>query len=191
LTQAEIDKPIEHTEIAAPYVDQMLRQTRAHHVQLSIMADIKANILLTVATLITTFAIGYLDFTVYFWPVALLMIFCIPTILCAVYAVMPKLFLGGKNKKIDPTASTFNLLFFGDFVHMEYEEYKDAMSEVLMDPERAYELMLREIHTLGIFLMKKKYRFLRLGYLFFLLGILSSGGALAYQIYSLHQGDIL
>ena len=69
-------------------IDQMLMQTRAHHVNLSSMADLKANIMLTLAALIVTFSIGYLDNPILRWPVTVMIFFCVITILAAAYAVM-------------------------------------------------------------------------------------------------------
>ena len=68
----------------------------------------------------------------------------------------------------------FNLLFFGDFVRMPYEEFEGAMEKVLNDPAQLYEAQVREIYALGTFLAKKKYRFLRLAYVTFLVGLLAS-----------------
>ena len=42
------------------HIDHLLRQTRMHHVQLSSMADVKANMMLTLASLVITFCIRYL-----------------------------------------------------------------------------------------------------------------------------------
>jgi len=41
------------------YVDQLLRQTRGHHVELSAMADFKANMMLTVASLVIPLSMGH------------------------------------------------------------------------------------------------------------------------------------
>jgi hypothetical protein len=47
----------------AGHIDQMLRQTRAHHVQLSQMADSKANMIMTVGSLLVPLSImDYPDF---------------------------------------------------------------------------------------------------------------------------------
>ena len=45
----------------AVFLDHMIRQTRAHHVQLSAMADMKANMMLTVAALLIPLSIRFLD----------------------------------------------------------------------------------------------------------------------------------
>ena len=54
------NKPMEIKQPAA-HLDQMMRQTRAHHVQLSLMADSKANMILTVASLLIPLSIQYLN----------------------------------------------------------------------------------------------------------------------------------
>ena len=155
------------------HLDHMLRQTRIHHVQLSSMADIKANLLLTVASLVATLAAPNLTRPELRWPVLMLMGFCLLTIMLAIYAVMPRISnrAGETGKDSHPM---FNLLFFGDFVQMPYSEFQDAMEKVLNDPGQLYEAQVREIYALGTFLANKKYRFLRLAYLTFLIGILVS-----------------
>lgn len=42
------------------------------------------------------------------------------------------------------------------------------------DPSRTYEVQLREIYNLGGFLASKKYPFIRLSYISFLIGIITS-----------------
>ena len=48
------------------------------------------------------------------------------------------------------------------------------MENILNDPSQLYQAQVREIYALGTFLAKKKYRFLRLAYLTFLIGILAT-----------------
>ena len=43
------------------HLDHFIRQTRVHHVQLSQMADVKANMMLTISALMITFSIGHLS----------------------------------------------------------------------------------------------------------------------------------
>jgi hypothetical protein len=158
------------------HLDHMLRQTRNHHVQLSSMADIKANMLLTIAAVVLTLAAPLAVRPVLRWPALVLIIFCLATIVLTIYAVLPKTG-GGKPK--DPHNPAFNLLFFGDFTQMAYEEFENAMEKILNDPSELYQAQVREIYTLGVFLARKKYRFLRLAYLTFLGGLLISAAVFA------------
>ena len=154
------------------HLDHLLRQTRMHHVQLSAMADVKANIMLTLAAVVTTFSIGYLNDPLLRWPVVVLILFCILTIFCAAYAVMPKL-----NFDFRPNVEKLdcNILFFGSFMNMEYEAYADVMREIMQTPEQVYEAQIREVYELGVYLGYQKYRFVRFAYQSFLLGLVCSG----------------
>jgi hypothetical protein len=53
------------------------------------------------------------------------------------------------------------------------------MEKILNDPSELYQAQVREIYTLGVFLARKKYRFLRLAYLTFLGGLLISAAVFA------------
>jgi hypothetical protein len=163
----KIEKPGVH-------LDHMLRQTRMHHVHLSSMADMKANMLLTVATVIITLAAPHVLKPDFQWPFLILIGFCLITVGLAAYAVMPKFPLSRKNPRPDPHSPQFNLLFFGDFIRLDYPEFEAAMEEMMSDPNRTYEAQTRELYTLGTFLARKKYRFLRLAYLAFISGLFAS-----------------
>lgn len=152
-------------------IDRALAQTRAHHVQLSAMADVKANIMLTLASLLVTFSFRYLSDPILRWPVIVLILFCLLTILMAAYAVMPK----GSSRNYRPSKESRNMLFFGNFVNMGVDEYMQEMERVLKDHNRVYEEQVREVYELGLFLGKKKYRFIRYAYLSFIAGMVACG----------------
>lgn len=161
------------------HLDQMLRQTRAHHVQLSTMADMKANALITMATVITTFGASFLVRPGFKAAVIVLMCFNLITILLATLSVMP----GGQTqmKKVTDPAKLpplNNLLFFGGFVQLDYPQYLALMEEMMNDPGKTYEAQLKEVYTLGCYLAKKKYRYLRYAYQTFLTGLFVSGAVL-------------
>jgi hypothetical protein len=139
------------------------------------MADMKANILLTMASVVLTLSVRYISEPHLKWATFILIVFCLITIGLATYAVMPKIPFSLKteaNKSIG--GPWFNLLFFGDFVRLPYEEYEAAMEEVMNDPNRVYQVQVQELYSLGLFLAKKKYRFLRLAYLTFIVGVFAS-----------------
>lgn len=157
-------------------VDHLLRQTRVHHVQLSAMADVKANMMLTVASVVLTYTIGYLNDPAFQWGAFTLILFCMASVVAAIFATMPRVSLPDKYKgHTDLKGPNFNLLFFGSFIHMSYEEFNKAMEAVLNDPGQATDTMVREIYTLGTFLAHKKYRYLRWAYMLFLTGLLAGG----------------
>lgn len=154
------------------HLDQLVRQTRAHHVVLSSQADTKANMLITVSAIVIPLTVRYVSDPV-LGPAALTMIgFSVLTICLAAYSVMPKVRPGVRGTH-DPT---FNPLFFGDFAALSYDEYLRIMEEILADPENAYEAQVREVYVIGQYLAHRKYRFLRWGYTCFVVGLLTAGG---------------
>ena len=157
------------------HLDHLLRQTRSHHAQLSAMADVKANMLLTMSSVVITLATPHLFTSGFKWPLLVLIVFCLATVGLAAYAVMPKLPLSRKSQPHpDVNSPTFNLLFFGDFTRLDYAEFEAAMEAMMNDPSRAYEAQVREVYTLGVFLATRKYRYLRLAYLSFIAGLFAS-----------------
>lgn len=162
-------------KIAKPgqHLDHMVRTTRMHHVHLSSMADMKANMLLTMSAVVITLSVPHILKPEFQWPFIALTAFCLLTIALATYAVMPKT-SGAAKKATDQRDSRFNILFFGDFTRMDYPAYESAMEDLMNDEHRVYEAQVREIYLLGSFLARKKYRFLWLAYLSFITGLFAS-----------------
>jgi ABC-type transport system involved in Fe-S cluster assembly fused permease/ATPase subunit len=168
---------------AGSHLDHMLRQTRIHHVQLSMMADVKANGLMMIAAIMLTFSAPFVVREQFRYAVIALIVFSLLTIVLATFAVMPGRFSRRKEPApADLSAPGFNLLFFGNFAAMNYQQYEAAMEEVLNDPSKTYEVQVREIHTLGLYLAEKKYCYLRWAYLSFATGLFLSAIALGVGV---------
>ena len=159
----------------AGHLDQMIRQTRSHHVNLSALADRKANMILTIASIMIPLSINFLYDERSHLAAVILIGFCVLTILSAALAAMPKIKAGRKqNGKLDIHQNSFNLLFFGSFAGMSYDDYKEAMQATMNDANAVYETQVREIYTMGKYLAEKKYKFVQFSYLSFLAGVLVS-----------------
>ncbi len=165
------------------HLDHMLRQTRMHHVQLSTLADLKANGLMTIAAIMLTFSAPFVAREQFKPAVIVLMIFSLATIVLAIVTVMPGApWRMKKGHVVDQSQHGFNLLFFGCFAPMDYAQFEAAMEEVMNDESKAYEAQVREIYTLGKFLATKKYRFLRFAYLTFATGLFVSALVLGWSL---------
>ena len=57
------------------HLDHLLRQTRMHHVQLSSMADFKANILLTMSSVVMTLSVPHVFKPDFRWAFIILIAF--------------------------------------------------------------------------------------------------------------------
>ena len=143
------------------------------------MADAKANMLITISSVLITLAAPHVLNPALTRPVIVLASCCLVTILLAIYTLMPKLPFSRKSKTPpDIHSPGFNLLFFGDFTRLEYPEFEAAMEEMMNNPSLTYQAQVREIYTLGFFLGNRKYRTLRWAYFSFILGLIGSGAAL-------------
>jgi len=137
-------------------VDNLLRTVQQHHVQLSVMADMKASILITVSSIVATISLSRADIPRLRPALLTLAVACLIALVLAMVAVLPTF---AKRK------GTRNLLFFGHFADMTEDEYMTAMEQIVMSDEMLYETAVRDIHSLGTYLHRKKYRFLRLAYI--------------------------
>ncbi len=151
-------------------VDQLIRQTRVHHVQLSIMADNKAGMLITLASIIATIVIPKVATPEFRWPALLLICSCLITIFFACITVMPKVKFHHKSGENEMR----NLLFFANFYDLSWDQYVEEMEDVFSSSENVYEAQLKEIYMIGHYLGDKKYRFLRIAYFTFLSGFFTS-----------------
>jgi len=148
--------------------DNMLRTAQQHHVQLSTMADTKANIIITVSSIVLTLSLGKLDQPQLHNSVLTLTVFTLLALLLAILAVLPKYRpLRLTTTELPPN---FNLLFFGHFAELSRERYVAEIARTLVPDGSIYAAMANDVYSLGTYLAHHKYRYLRLSYLCFLAG---------------------
>lgn len=150
-------------------VDHLFRLMQQHHVQLSMMADTKANIIITVSSIVLTLVLGRVGSPDYRYSMAVLGVFTLVALLLAILAVLPK--YQRVSRVEDPLPDTFNIAFFGHFAGMDQARFLRELASRLQ-PGRTYETIARDVYGLGTYLAVRKYPFLRLSYLFFLAGFL-------------------
>ena len=156
--------------------DVFLRTAQQHHVQVSVMADVKANIIITASSIVLTLALNRMDDPGYRKSVVLLVPFLTLALLFAIVAVLPK------HRPLHwaagaPKPPGFNLLFFGHFATLPKQRFLHEMAEVLKSDAAMYETACEDIYGIGYYLAQYKYRFLRWSYAFFLAGFLLAAGA--------------
>ncbi len=156
--------------VRAQQTVEFLRVVQQHHIQLSSMADFKANILMAASVVILSFNLRSFGNSLPPLPMLVLFAGAFGAAVCALLAVMPK--TGGGRGRVP------NRLFFGDFAGLSEAEYQAYMRGLLDDRVRLEEAMVRDIHQLGTVLATKKYRWLTRAYRLFLAGIL--GAALSW-----------
>jgi len=137
-------------------VDNLLRTVQQHHVQLSLMADTKASILITISSIVLTIALSRSGDPLLRPALLTLAAACLFSLLLAIFAVLPT-FRRGRR-------AGANILFFGHFATMSEDEYMTELERILDTDPPLYEAAVRDIHSLGVYLYRKKYRYLRLAY---------------------------
>jgi hypothetical protein len=148
--------------------DVILRTAQQHHVALSTMADTKANIIITVSSIVLTLTLGRVDQTELRSSVLILTVFTLLALLLAILAVLPKYRpLRLTTTELPPG---FNLLFFGHFAELSRERYLEEVARKLNPGGSIYEAMANDVYSLGTYLAHHKYRYLRGSYLSFLTG---------------------
>ena len=158
-------------------VETMYRATYRTHVNLSSIADNKANIMLSVNAIILSISAANLfpkldnnpHLTV---PTIILVAVCLGSLFYAIQATRPKVTEGHSSLE-DIKARKSNLLFFGNFYNMKLEDFHFGMMEMIRDEEFLYTSMTKDLYYLGV-VLAQKYTFLRICYNVFLYGIIVS-----------------
>ena len=170
-------------------VDNIFRLNHVNQTRLSLMADAKANIMITVASVVFSIAIANLDNELMRWPLLTFAFGCFFALLFAIFAIIPKTdYPKDATGDIDRKSPIFNPLFFGHFAHLPIDEYKDDYAETLMTDDSVYDALAGDIYGQGKVLALRKYKFLKWSYMSFLLGMIS---AVAVFIFQGSFGDVI
>ena len=154
-------------------VDNILRVNHGNQMRLGLMADAKANIMITVASIVFSITIANLDNEAMKWPLLTFAIGSFFALLFAIFAIIPNTDYPKKkgSEEIDRDSSLFNPLFFGHFAHLPIEEYKEDYAKTLMTDDKVYDAMAGDIYGQGKVLALSKYKYLKWSYMCFLWGM--------------------
>jgi predicted metal-dependent HD superfamily phosphohydrolase len=155
----------------------MFRIMSENHVNLSQMADSKANIMISVNTIVLSIMVslllGKLQFyPEYIVPTIILVVVCLSAVIFAILATRPNI-SGGTFTKEDIQNKQINLLFFGNFFKVALPDYEWAMKEMMNDKEYLFGSMIKDIYFLGI-VLARKYKLIRISYNIFMFGLVIS-----------------
>lgn len=158
-------------------VETMFRVTSTNHLELSSLADNKANIMISVNSIIISIVVTVLirkleEFPNYVIPTILLIATCLTAMVFAILATRPKVTQGVVTRE-DISNKKGNLLYFGNFYRMSLPEYKEGMHALMDDGDYLYDNMITDIYYLGK-VLSQKYRFLRKSYNIFMFGFVIS-----------------
>ena len=176
---ADGESKINHFEKVPEFrtsVDNILRVNHGNQMRLGLMADQKANIMITVASIVFSITIANLDNEVMKWPLLAFAVGSFFALLFAIFAIIPSTEYPKKkgSKEIDRDSPLFNPLFFGHFAHLPIEEYKEDYAKTLMTDDKVYDAMAGDIYGQGKVLALSKYKYLKWSYSSFLWGMVGA-----------------
>jgi hypothetical protein len=156
-------------------IETLLKVTASTDQRLSDMADNKAQILITVNSIIISAIISLLlrklkDNSFLVLPSYLLLTVSLATMILAILSTRPSIPKGKFSAK-DIEDKKVNLLFFGNFYRMKLDDFAAGMKNVLHDKEYLYDSLIKDIHTQGV-VLGRKYRLLRAAYNVFMFGLI-------------------
>ncbi len=155
------------------------RANYRNHINLSSIADNKANIMIGINAIMMTIVVSVLSYgniaferPAILMPVVLFLFTGLASMISAVLSARPKVtMLNPSGTPLEEAKK--NIVFFGNFVHLSQEEYENAMDAMLRDSELMYGNMTRDLYHLGK-VLDKKYRLLTLSYNIFMVGFVST-----------------
>ncbi|MEJ7741760.1 MAG: Pycsar system effector family protein [Nocardioidaceae bacterium] len=105
-------------------------------------------------------------------PVIMLLLVNLVTIIFAILATRPNVKKPTFNEN-DIKDNKVNLLFFGNFFNMNFDNYSNSMLHIMGDKQVFYLTMLRNLYEQGL-VLNKKYRMLKISYNVFMYGLIVS-----------------
>lgn len=164
-------------------IETMFRISSSNNVRISVMADNKAHIMISVNSIIISVVLGLIiknldQHRVLLIPTIILLSVNVTTIIYAILATRPKGTAGVfTQEQVDQ--KSVNLLFFGSFYNMNFKEYDEGIKKMMADSEFLYGSLTKDIFWQGK-VLGRKYRLLRISYTIFMYGLIAA--VLAYGI---------
>ena len=142
------------------------------------MADQKANIVIAFSSVVFTVSITQIAGERMVWAFPVLAMFSGVALVFAIQSVFPR-YRRREHKRIE---IALNPLFFGHFTEISFEEYKNHMAGIMSDDTLVYEAILLDIYQIGQVLKNKKYRYLKMSYQIFWMGLVTALATLFVQM---------
>lgn len=174
-------------------VETMFRTSYRVHMDLSSLADTKANIMISINGLILPILLGAISPKIdsnpwLLIPTTVLMVGCLISMVFAIRSARPRV-------SDDPVTleqvrrNSANILFFGHFANMSRDDFETGMTELMMDNDRLYRNMIRDLYGLGS-VLTLKFKLLRTSYTVFMIAIVT-GVLLFIGTYFLVAMDVI
>jgi len=158
-------------------IETMFRVALRNNIGLSRIADNKANIMLSVTTIMLSIIFSTLvpkisTNLLLLVPTILTVLVCLTTMYYAILATRPKVSKSNFTRE-QLLQNKTNLLFFGNFHDISLDDFEWGMDTMMKDKDLVYGALKRDLYFLGL-VLSKKYGFLRTCYNIFMVGMIIS-----------------
>ena len=163
-------------------IDTMYRTAFRNHINLSRIADDKANMMISINTIILSILIaisgaGLSFFEELFFsspeflaPIIILLLSSLTAVIFAVFSARPKVTEYRIKKRKLLESKEASLLYFGNFLKIEKSDFIRYLSEMKMDQDSLYDDLARDLYDLGQ-VLHRKYLLLTISYNTFIGGL--------------------
>ncbi len=163
-------------------IETMFKSIYSSHINLSSIADSKANMMISINSLIISITLTLVGAKLsllgssfghnqlVFVPVLCLLLSSLISIIFGILSAKPKI-----TERITSRETLRNkkvsVLFFGNFSHLKMEDFEQEIKEIMKNEDSLYGNMTRDIYSLGKVLYNK-YRLLTYSYVSFMIGLI-------------------
>lgn len=160
-------------------IETLYRSVYDYHINLTSIADNKANMMISINTIIisiviTLFGTGFTfssqsEFSSirFVFPMAFLLLTSLLAVVFAILSARPNV---TTKEKYELSKKDSSILFFGNFAQLQLREFVDKIKELKQAKDELYESMSIDIYYLGSVLIKK-YNYLSWSYNIFMFGM--------------------
>lgn len=165
-------------------IDTLYRANYRNHINLSAIADGKANMMISINTIILSVIVTLSGASLslsdglsianlrFIMPIFILLLGCLASVVFAIISARPKV----TEKEIDMEEVKNNkasILYFGNFLRIPKEDFVMHLRQLKQDQKLLYDSMSMDLYSLGI-VLKEKYRLLKISYNLFMVGLVAS-----------------
>jgi len=158
-------------------LETMMVVNARNHMDLTAMADHKANIMITTNSIVLSLMVGLLlgklpTYPFLIFPTLVLVGVSLSSLIFAILSTRPRITRGVFNRE-ELLKKRVNLLFFGSYHRSAYEDFEWGMKEMMVDRDYLYSSMIATFYGMGK-VLAVKYRYLRLSYNTFMYGLIAA-----------------
>lgn len=160
-------------------IETLYRSLYNYHINLTSIADNKANMMISINTIIisiviTLFGTGFtfssedaFGSVRFVFPMAFLLLTSLLAVVFAILSARPTV---TSKEKYELSRKDSSILFFGNFAQLQLKEFVDRIKELKQEKDELYDSMSIDIYYLGSVLVKK-YNYLSWSYNIFMFGM--------------------